>query len=376
MKTKRVLVGMSGGIDSSAVCMMLQEQGYEVVGVTMRVWDLPRQFSQPNQEHPDFIVEAKSLAQRLGIAHYVADERDDFKNTVVHNFIDEYMQGRTPNPCVMCNPTFKFRMLIEWADRLECDYIATGHYVQVREERGLYYIHCGEDMAKDQSYFLWRLGQEVLSRCIFPLGGMKKTDVRAYLDKKGFEMKAREGESMEVCFIDKDYRDFLSEQVPDINQRIGQGKFVDVQGRTIGTHEGFPYYTVGQRKGLGVALGKPAYVLRINALKNTVVLGDAEQLETEAMLVSDARFVNKTDLEDMDLSVRIRYRSRPIPCKISKVDDLFPDESVKKDMWLVRFMTKASAVTPGQSAVFYINDKMVGGAYICSQKGLQAYLQE
>ena len=127
---------------------------------------------------------------------------------------------------------------------------------------------------------------------------------------------------------------------------------------------------------MGVALGKPAYVLRINALKNTVVLGDAEQLETEAMLVSDARFVNKTDLEDVDLSVRIRYRSRPIPCKISKVDDLFPDESVKKDMWLVRFMTKASAVTPGQSAVFYINDKMVGGAYICSQKGLQAYLQE
>lgn len=376
MKTKRVLVGMSGGIDSSAVCMMLQEQGYEVVGVTMRVWDLPRQFSQPNQEHPDFIEEAKSLAQRLGIAHYVADEREDFKKTVVRNFIDEYMQGRTPNPCVMCNPTFKFRMLIEWADRLECDYIATGHYVQVREERGLYYIHCGEDVSKDQSYFLWRLGQDVLSRCIFPLGGMKKTDVRAYLDKKGFEMKAREGESMEVCFIDKDYRDFLHEQVPDINQRIGQGKFVDVQGRTIGTHEGFPYYTVGQRKGLGVALGKPAYVLRINALKNTVVLGDAEQLETEAMLVSDARFVSIDDLENVDLSVRIRYRSRPIPCKISKVDDLFPDESVKKDMWLVRFMTKASAVTPGQSAVFYINDKMVGGAYICSQKGLQAYLQE
>lgn len=376
MKTKRVLVGMSGGIDSSAVCMMLQEQGYEVVGVTMRVWDLPRQFSQPNQEHPDFIEEAKSLAQRLGIAHYVADEREDFKNTVVRNFIDEYMQGRTPNPCVMCNPTFKFRMLIEWADRLECDYIATGHYVQVREECGLYYIHCGEDVAKDQSYFLWRLGQDVLSRCIFPLGGMKKTDVRAYLDKKGFEMKAREGESMEVCFIDKDYRDFLSEQVPDINQRIGQGKFVDVQGRTIGTHEGFPYYTVGQRKGLGVALGKPAYVLRINALKNTVVLGDAEQLETEAMLVSDALFVSIDDLENVELSVRIRYRSRPIPCKISKVDDLFPDESVKKDMWLVRFMTKASAVTPGQSAVFYINDKMVGGAYICSQKGLQAYLQE
>lgn len=375
MKQKRVLVGMSGGIDSSAVCLMLQEQGYEVVGVTMRVWDLPCHFSTPEQEWPHFINEAKSLAHRLGIEHYVADERADFRNIVVRNFIDEYLSGRTPNPCVMCNPTFKFRMLVEWADRLGCDYIATGHYVSVHKESGSYYIHCGLDAGKDQSYFLWRLSQETLARCIFPLGGMHKNDVRAYLDRKGFELKAKEGESMEVCFIDKDYRDFLREQVPDIDEKIGKGKFVDESGRTIGMHEGFPYYTVGQRKGLGVALGKPAYVLRLNAQKNTVVLGDAEQLNVEGMLVSQAQFVGEDDMNSEDLSVRIRYRSRPIGCTIQKVKNLFADATTE-ELLLVRFKEKASAVTPGQSAVFYIGDRMVGGAYICSQKGLQAYLQE
>lgn len=376
MSAKKVLVGMSGGIDSSAVCLMLQEQGYEVIGVTMRVWDLPHQFQNPEQEYPNFILEAKQLAERLGIEHYVADERSDFKNTVVRNFIDEYLSGRTPNPCVMCNPTFKFRMLTEWADKLGCDYIATGHYVQVRQESGGCYIYQGVDAFKDQSYFLWRLSQDVLSRCIFPLGPMRKEEVRRYLAEKGFAVKAQSSESMEVCFIDKDYRDFLREQVPDIDNKVGQGKFVDSQGRTLGTHEGFPYYTVGQRKGLGIALGKAAYVLRLNAHKNTVVLGDADMLKTTGMLVADARFVNEQDISDENLSVRIRYRSRPISCEIRKVERLFSDGMEEKQLWLVRFKEEASAVTPGQSAVFYVGERMVGGAYIDVQKGLQAYLQE
>ena len=373
-RKKKVLVGMSGGIDSSAVCLMLQEQGYEVVGVTMRVWDLPRQFAVEGQELPDFILEAKALAARLGMAHYVADERAAFRQTVVRNFIDEYLDGRTPNPCVMCNPTFKFRMLTDWADRLGCDYIATGHYVQVCPEYGRYYLHCGVDAGKDQSYFLWRLGQDVLSRCLFPLGGMRKSDVRDYLARKGFEMKAREGESMEVCFIDKDYRDFLREQVPDLDSRVGGGKFVDAQGRTLGTHAGFPFYTVGQRKGLGIALGRPAYVLRVNARKNTVVLGDEAQLAAEAMLVNEACMVNEADLEGDGVAVRIRYRSRPIPCRVSRVENRFPAEVPGDWLWLVRFGGEASAVTPGQSAVFYAGDRLLGGATICSQHGLQAYL--
>lgn len=373
---KKVLVGMSGGIDSSAVCLMLQEQGYEVVGVTMRVWDLPRHFHAPGQEYPDFILEAKALADRLGISHYVADEREAFREVVVKNFVDEYLEGRTPNPCVMCNPTFKFRMLAEWADRLGCDYIATGHYVRVVRENGGYFLYCGTDAKKDQSYFLWRLGQEVLARCIFPLGEMRKEDVRAYLDKKGFALKAREGESMEVCFIDKDYRDFLREQVPDIDMRIGEGKFVDPQGRTIGMHSGFPYYTIGQRKGLGIALGKPAFVLRLNARKNTVMLGDAGMLVARDMLVGMLQTADEKVLTGEGVAVRIRYRSTAVPCEVRKVNNLFPDECTGDTLWLVHFKGEASAVTPGQSAVFYVGDRMVGGAYIVSQKGLQAYLKE
>ena len=373
---KKVLVGMSGGIDSSAVCLMLQEQGYEVVGVTMRVWDLPRHFHAQEQEYPDFILEAKELAARLGMAHYVADEREAFKDVVVKNFVNEYLEGRTPNPCVMCNPMFKFRMLMEWADRLGCDYIATGHYVRVSREGDRCFLHCGTDMRKDQSYFLWRLGQDVLARCLFPLGGMHKDEVRAYLARKGFAVKAREGESMEVCFIDKDYREFLREQVPDLDRRIGEGKFVDVQGRVIGTHRGFPYYTVGQRKGLGIALGKPAFVLRLNARKNTVMLGDADMLSARYMLVGEAQIADEAALTGGGVAVRIRYRSAALPCKVRKVRNLFPEECGGDNLWLVHFEEAASAVTPGQSAVFYVGDRLVGGAYIVSQKGLQAYLEE
>ena len=373
---KKVLVGMSGGIDSSAVCLMLLAEGYEVVGLTMRVWDLPRQFSSSEQEQPDFVLEAKDLAARLGIPHYVADERVDFKDMVVRNFIEEYLDGRTPNPCVMCNPMFKFRVLAEWADRLGCDHIATGHYVRVREEGGRHVLYCGVDGKKDQSYFLWRVGQDILSRCLFPLGGLRKEEVRGYLERAGFEMKARGGESMEVCFIDKDYRDFLREQVPDLDSRVGEGKFVDVQGRTLGTHCGFPYFTVGQRKGLGIALGQPAYVLRLNARKNTVMLGRAEDLDAWHMLVSGGRMADGAALSDGNLAVRIRYRSQPLPCSVRRVKNLFPDEVEGDDLWLVHFKEKASAVTPGQSAVFYVGDRLVGGATICSQRGLQAYLLE
>ena len=285
MHKERVLVGMSGGIDSSAVCLLLQEQGYEVVGVTMHVWDLKRQFHAPDQEYPDFILEAKSLADRLGIEHHVADERVAFKEVVVQNFVDEYMCGRTPNPCVLCNPLFKFRMLQEWADRLNCAYVATGHYVRLINDNGRYVIQQGVDERKDQSYFLWRLGQGILSRCMFPLGGYRKDEVRDYLHRKGFELKSRQGESMEVCFIEGDYRDFLRQQVPDLDKKIGEGSFVDAQGHRLGTHQGFAYYTIGQRKGLGIALGKPAFVLKINPQKNTVMLGDVEQLLTRFMLV-------------------------------------------------------------------------------------------
>ena len=367
-KEKRVLVGMSGGIDSSATCIMLQEQGYEVVGVTMRTWDVASAFSSPEQEEPNFILEARALAERLGIEHHVADVREEFKQVIVKYFIDEYMQGRTPNPCVMCNPLFKERLLCEWADKTGCAWISTGHYCRLEERNGHQYIVTGDDMTKDQSYFLWRLPQEILQRFLFPLGNYTKQEVREYLKEKGFEAKAKGGESMEVCFIEGDYRDFLRQQVPDIDTKIGPGFFVDNKGVKIGQHKGFPYYTIGQRKGLGIALGHPAHVLRINAEKNTVMLGTADDLKAEYMLVEDVLI---TDMKELlacpNLTVRIRYRSKPIPCQVLPLEN---------SQMLVHFLEDASAITPGQSAVFYDGQRVLGGAFIASQRGIYKVIAE
>lgn len=367
-KEKRVLVGMSGGIDSSATCIMLQEQGYEVVGVTMRTWDVPSHFSTPGQTQPDEVLEAQALASRLGIEHHVADVREEFRKVIVQYFIDEYMHGRTPNPCVMCNPLFKERILCEWADRTQCAWIATGHYCQLEDRNGYRYIITGDDPTKDQSYFLWKLPQEILRRMMFPLGGMTKAAVREYLAAKGFEAKARGGESMEICFIDKDYREFLREHCPDIDEKIGAGWFVDSKGLKLGQHKGFAYYTIGQRKGLEIALGKPAYVLKINPAKNTVMLGDADQLKATHMLVED---INVADMNELlacsNLSVRIRYRSQPIPCQA------IPLENQKL---LVKFATEASAITPGQSAVFYDGNHVLGGGFIAFQNGIKKLAAE
>lgn len=367
-KQRRVLVGMSGGIDSSAVCIMLQEQGYEVVGVTMRTWDIPSHFSSPSQEQPDEVMEAQALAARLGIEHHVADVREEFRRVIVQYFIDEYMHGRTPNPCVMCNPLFKERILCEWADRTNCAWIATGHYCRLEDRNGYRYIITGDDPTKDQSYFLWKLPQEILKRMLFPLGGMTKTEVRAYLASKGFEAKAKGGESMEICFIDKDYRLFLKEHCPDIDEQIGPGWFVDSKGVKLGQHKGFAYYTIGQRKGLEIALGKPAYVLKINPAKNTVMLGDAQMLLSEYMLVEDVNVINREELFSCpSLSVRIRYRSRPIPCKVTELSD---------GRLLVKFAEAASAITPGQSAVFYDGNRVLGGAFIAFQQGVKKLTAE
>lgn len=367
-KEKRVLVGMSGGIDSSATCIMLQEQGYEVVGVTMRTWDVPSHFSTPGQTQPDEVLEAQALASRLGIEHHVADVREEFRKVIVQYFIDEYMHGRTPNPCVMCNPLFKERILCEWADRTQCAWIATGHYCQLEDRNGYRYIITGDDPTKDQSYFLWKLPQEILRRMMFPLGGMTKAAVREYLAAKGFEAKARGGESMEICFIDKDYREFLREHCTDIDEKIGAGWFVDSKGLKLGQHKGFAYYTIGQRKGLEIALGKPTYVLKINPAKNTVMLGDADQLKATHMLVED---INVADMNELltcsNLSVRIRYRSQPIPCQVILLEN---------QKLLVKFATEASAITPGQSAVFYDGNRVLGGGFIAFQNGIKKLAAE
>ena len=222
---------------------MLREQGYEIIGLTMWVWG-------------DEPVEARSLADSMGIEHYVADERDAFRRIIVRNFIDEYRRGRTPNPCVMCNPLFKFRILTEWADRLGCAFVATGHYTRLEERNGKTYIVAGDDDKKDQSYFLWRLGQEVLKRCIFPLGAFTKMQVRGYLRDKGYTLKAEEGESMEVCFIKGDYRDFLREHSPEIDSEVGPGWFGQFGRRQAGRAQRIPLLHHRAEEGAGDCFGQ------------------------------------------------------------------------------------------------------------------------
>lgn len=351
---KSVLVGMSGGIDSTAVCNMLLEQGYRVEGLTFVTCNSGFKAAD----------DAALLAARLGIPHHVVDVRDSFHEIVVRPFIDSYLAGLTPNPCVNCNPLVKFALLEEWADKLGCQHIATGHYVKVEVRAGKYYIVAGDDDRKDQSYFLWRLTQRQLSRVIFPLGGMEKQQVIEYLDKKGLQCVADGGESMEVCFISGDYRDFLRDSVPDIDARFGAGSFVDSGGRVLGSHKGYPFYTIGQRKGLGVALGYPAYVIKINPAKNTVMLGTEEQLVTFYMLVDEPQWVGDIPNE---LMVRVRYRSHPVEC-----DAPVP---VGDGRWLVRLHSAASAITPGQSAVFYNGNIVVGGAFIADQRGINQWIQ-
>lgn len=362
---EKVLVGMSGGVDSTATCLLLQKQGYEVLGLTIRNHDLG---IAGGCEEPCHIIEARQLAGRLGIRHFVADEREAFDRDVAMPFVRKWLDGLTPNPCVECNPSFKFRILLEWADRLGCEKIATGHYAGiVKDDAGRYHVRRGADSYKDQSYFLWKLDESVLSRTLFPIGGMTKGEVRSLLAEEGLCVKAADRESMEVCFIEKDYRSYLKSRIPDIDSRIGPGSFVDSTGKVIGEHKGYPYYTIGQRKGLEVAFGSPRYVLKTNPARNTVMLGLPEQLEAGHMLVCNTVFrCEGNKLTDGSLSVRIRYRSAAIPCVISG--------EVEPGLTLVRFLQTASAIAPGQAAVFYDGDIVAGGAEIASQRGINQYL--
>ncbi len=351
---KKVLVGMSGGIDSTAVCRLLLEQGYDVIGFTFITCD-----SALDSAH-----EAAALAKQLGIEHYVADVREEFRSLVVEPFVAAYLSGITPNPCVNCNPKMKFRLLQEWADKLQCDKIATGHYVRKCFSDGKYFLVAGDDERKDQSYFLWRLTQEQLARVLFPLGEWEKEDVRRYLKKNNLQKTADSDESMEVCFIQGDYRNFIIDNVPAGCEPMREGAFVDSQGRVLGRHKGHPLYTIGQRKGLGIALGYPAYVIKINPEKNTVMLGTEEQLKSNYMLIEKPEWVGEPPA--CDLSVRIRYRSKPLQCEQPRQ---LPD-----GRYLVRLAQQASAITPGQSAVFYVGNRVVGGAFIASQRGINQWI--
>ena len=318
MSKGKVLMSMSGGIDSTMSAILLQEEGYDLVGVTYRTWDSMKESCLAKEKGCctiDSIMEAKRMCQRLGFEHHIIDFRDNFKESVIQNFIDEYMNGRTPNPCVLCNATIKWGKLIAVADEMGCDFIATGHYAQICEENGHHYLCNAVDTKKDQTYFLWRIKEEILSRTIFPLGKYHKPEVRLMASERGYEKLSKKMESQEICFVpNDDYREFLRNSVSDYDQKCVPGHFVDMQGRKIGMHEGFQNYTIGQRKGLRVAFGEPRYVAGINAKKNTVKLGTRDDLLSISLQARDCQF---TDLERLKnnpiVTARIRYKSPAVP---------------------------------------------------------------
>ena len=358
-KKGRVLMAMSGGIDSSVSAMILHEQGYEVVGMTMKTWDYASSGSSKKETgccSLDSINDARSIAVEKGFPHYIIDIREEFGNHVINDFVDEYLAGRTPNPCVRCNTHIKWEALLKRADMLDCEFIATGHYANVREENGRYVVSKGKDEWKDQSYVLWGVGQECLSRTIFPVGKYHKSEIRQMAEDMGFHELAKKPESYEICFIpDNDYRSFLKKRVEGIEEKLADGLFVNTEGKILGKHKGYPFYTIGQRKGLEVALGDPAYVVEIKPDTNTVVLGSYDELKKQEMWVKNVNLIKYPSLDrTTEALTRIRYKDKGTNSTIEQIGD-----KVK-----VTFHNQVTAVAPGQSAVFYDGDDVIGGGFI------------
>ena len=357
----KVLMAMSGGIDSTVAALMLHKEGYEVVGITMKTWDYATSVGNSKKEtgccNVDSFNDARLAAVQHGFPHFILDIREEFGDFVIENFVDEYLAGRTPNPCVMCNTHIKWRALLKRADALGCDFIATGHYAQINQTpEGRFYISKGLDETKDQSYALWGLEQDLLSRTILPLGKFHKTAIRQMAHDFGYPELAKKNESYEICFVpDNDYRGFLKRRVEGLEARVDGGNFVDPQGNIIGKHKGYPFYTIGQRKGLDIALGRPAFVTEIIPETNTVVLGEENDLNRTEMTVARVNWMKYPGItEGMEAVVKIRYKDK------GALANLFTYENGI----LVRFYEDVKGVAPGQSAVFYDGDDVIGGGVI------------
>jgi tRNA-specific 2-thiouridylase len=358
MSKGKVLMAMSGGVDSSIASMLLQNQGYELVGATMKVWDAKKLGYSDKTALAGFnaVNDARNVAVKLGFPHYTFDFQQKFEEIVIKNFIDEYLSGRTPNPCVICNKFIKWKELLKLADQLGCEFIATGHYAQINQLNGLFYITKGIDDTKDQSYFLWQLPQDFLKRTLFPLGAFRKEEVKKMAIERGFKNLTKKPESYDICFLPEgDYRDFLNRTVKDLENKVANGNFIHTDGTHLGKHKGFPYFTIGQRKGLEVAAGYPLYVVDIQAETNTIILGDREKLSQREMWVRDFSIAKYEKIPDMfEVYTKIRYRHEGQRSLIRQVND-----KIK-----IEFFDDVFGITPGQSAVFMEGDDIIGGGFI------------
>jgi tRNA-specific 2-thiouridylase len=359
-----VVVAMSGGVDSSVAAALLHERGYRVIGVTMNLWDYERVGGNMNRDSGccsiDTMDDARAVCHKLGVPHYVVNFREQFEAAVTDNFISEYMEGRTPNPCVRCNTYIKWGVLIQKAEELGAEKIATGHYARVAydDDSGRYLLKCGKDAKKDQSYALWGIRQLGLARTLFPAGEFTKDEIRQIARRLGLRT-AEKPESQEICFIpDNDYTRYLRMKRPEIETQLRAGEIVDQSGQQVGTHAGFPFYTIGQRKGLGISAPQPVYVTEIDAGSNRIVVGSNDDLLHAGLIADNVNWIALEKLEgEMPVEAKIRYNSPAVPAVIRPIENGAIE---------LRFIEPQRAVTPGQSVVFYQGDVVVGGGVIRS----------
>lgn len=356
MNENRVIVAMSGGVDSSVAAALLHKEGYEVIGITMKTWGFMEVGGAPKHESGccslDAIFDAKNVANYFGIPHYTVDFTKSFEDQVIDNFVDEYMSGRTPNPCVICNRKIKWEELLMKADSLDAKYIATGHYanVEFNESNNRYCLKNSEDAWKDQTYALWGLSQESLSRTLLPLGKYTKTQIRELATEFGLKT-ANKPDSQEICFVaDNNYERFLRERVPEKISNMVEGDMI-YHGKVIAQHRGIPFYTVGQRKGLGIALGKPVYVKSINVEENTIEIADKDELLEYELVADDINFVSKAKLNiGQKIVAKIRYSDQGSEAVVVSSNE----NEIK-----LKFLEPKSAITPGQSLVIYDDEGYV-----------------
>lgn len=370
-ENKRVLLGMSGGTDSSVAAIRLLESGYEVTGVTFRFYEL--------NDSTEYLEDARSLAARLGIRHITYDAREVFRERIIEYFVEEYMSGHTPVPCTLCNNYLKWPLLAKIADEMGIFYISTGHYVRKVLEDDTYYITHAVDSDKDQSFFLWGLKQDILRRMLLPMGDITKVEARVFAKERGFQKVAVKRDSLGVCFCPMDYRSFLKKWLQDSfgqqqvrfgqqQVRFGQnwlelvrrGRFVDEKGDFIAWHEGYPFYTIGQRRGLGIHLNRPVFVKEIRPEKNEVVLSSLKSMERTEMKLKDWNIVNEDRLlGHSDIIVKIRYRKQENHCTVTITSD---------NLLHVQLHEPLTAIAPGQAAAFYKDGLLLGGGIITEFK--------
>lgn len=358
MSKKKVMLGMSGGVDSSVAAAILLEQGYDVIGVTLQIWpdkDEQRQKTEGGCCSLSAVDDARRVADTLGIPYYVINFKDLFQNKVINYFIDEYLNGRTPNPCIVCNRYVKFEAMLDKAISMGIDYIATGHYAKIEFDdlRKRYVLKKSVTDLKDQTYALYTLTQKQLARVLMPVGDYSKDKIREMA--KGLDLRvANKPDSQEICFVeDNDYGRFISQNT---DQEIKEGHFIDTNGKILGKHKGIIHYTVGQRKGLGIAFGNPVFVVGIDVKNNNVILGDPDDVFSRELIANDMNFITFDRLEEpISVKAKIRYSAKEADAKIYPLDD----GKVK-----VVFDNPQRAITPGQAVVFYDEEYVVGGGTI------------